>query len=134
MATNLCSKIGDAYMAVCNNGVDGNVFDHAIRVLELCMDVLKFMGQQTQFHVRIGVATGPLIEGVLSGAKLSFDVWGDTVNVASRLQNLADTDGVIVCPRTYAESNFKYDYKPMKQMEVKGKGMIETYTLLGKKK
>ncbi len=70
--------IGDAYMAVCTSG-GGTVFDFAIRMMEFALEVVEFIKKNTQFHVRIGIATGQLIQGVLSGAKLSFDIWGDTV-------------------------------------------------------
>lgn len=70
--------IGDAYMAVCTSS-GGMLFDYAVRMMEFGLEVIDFVKKSTQFHVRVGIATGPLIEGVLSGAKLSFDVWGDTV-------------------------------------------------------
>lgn len=66
--------IGDAYMAVCSAGILGETFDYPIRVLEMCLKVLEYTKKTTNFEVRIGVATGPMVQGVLSGAKLSYDV------------------------------------------------------------
>jgi class 3 adenylate cyclase len=103
--------IGDSYMAVCTTGSENTIFDYAIRIMEMIRCVRDYMDKHhTQYKLRIGVATGMLIQGVLSGSKLSYDVWSDTVNVASRLQHLASAGQVYVCARTYAQTHFKYHY------------------------
>lgn len=115
-------------MAVCTCGTKKNVFDFAIRCVELALQVRNFV-QSTAYKTRIGIATGTFIQGVLSGNKLSFDVWGDCVNIASRLQHLANAGEIMVDARTYDETSYKYKYHPCNVRQVKGKGEMQTYMI-----
>lgn len=97
LAVEKLKTIGDAYMAVCSCGSKKNVFDYAIRTVEMALNVRDFMAS-TVYKVRIGIATGTFIQGVLSGNKLSFDVWGDSVNVASvRLNSMSNAIALATC-------------------------------------
>jgi len=123
--------IGDCYMAMCPDvdvNTDTQTYDYAIRVIEMVVMAIEFIRNETYFHVRCGAATGPVIQGVLSGKKLSFDIWGDTVNIAARLQSMSEIDGVTVDSQTYSETNFKYKYE-QKKVSVKGKGDILAFNL-----
>ncbi len=95
--------IGDAYMAAA--GCPQSAKDHAQRVAYLALEMLKSLHSfnkrhQTRFDIRIGIHTGPLIGGVISGKRISFDIWGETVNLTSRLQNAAEPGEIIVSDET----------------------------------
>jgi len=121
-------------MIACTTGTtSARVFDYAIRIVEFCLAAIFYTKTQTKFHVRAGVGTGPIIQGVLSGSKVSFDVWSDAVNMAARLQKKADSDTIMVDSKTYEMTNFKYDYR-INQYEIKGKeGIQDCYALTRKK-
>jgi len=125
--------IGDIYMVACTSGTTTTrVFDYAIRLCEFCWSAIQFTKNESKFHVRAGVGTGNIIQGVLSGSRVSFDIWSDCVNVAARLQKKADPDGIMVCNNTYNHTNFKYDFR-INQLEIKGKGIMDCYMLARKK-
>jgi len=132
-----CEKIktiGDCYMAICTSTKgETSVFDYAIRIIEMALEIIAHIQAETKFDIRAGIATGSMVQGVLSGKKLAFDVWGEVVNLSSRLQSLADKSTILVCSRTYKESNFKYIFSQSKTLNVKGKGEVDTYMLDPKK-
>jgi class 3 adenylate cyclase len=75
-----------------------------------CVDIMKLRRATAQskhaFSLRVGVATGQITSGVVSCSRLAFDAWGVPMNLASRLQNLAPKDGVLVCSRTREEAAY----------------------------
>lgn len=123
--------IGDCMMAVC--GVPTRYMDHPVRTIEMAMAVMNYMATEEQFSVRIGVCTGPLIAGVLDGKKMAYDIWGDTVNTASRLETLAPHGGVCVSQSTRDETAHKFIYSDSKIEDIKGKGPLPVYILQGRK-
>lgn len=122
--------IGDIYMCCC--GHVNTLYDHAVKMVEFCLDVIDYM-KTTTFGVRVGVSTGPMISGVLNGTKLSFDLWGDTVNVASRLEHVCPINRVCVSSQTYEETRFKYKFDPVQSREIKGKGIMQYYFVQDRK-
>ncbi len=128
--------IGDAYMAVA--GVPHPRPDHveaaALAALEMQAALARLNAEMdTALHMRVGLDCGPVVAGVLGTHKFSYDVWGDTVNTASRLQTLAAPGEVQVSERVYRRLHSRFDLTPRGDLDVKGKGKMTTYRLQGKR-
>jgi class 3 adenylate cyclase len=125
--------IGDAYMAVA--GLPMPRSDHAEAVadmaLELQQEITHVAGGVLQ--VRIGIHTGPVVAGVIGKKKFSYDLWGDTVNTASRMESHGVAGQIQVTEATYEHLRCKYLFEQRGAIEVKGKGKLMTYLLMGKK-
>jgi class 3 adenylate cyclase/soluble cytochrome b562 len=127
--------IGDGYMVA--GGVPDPRPDHAVAVAEMALAMedatviatraLGVLGQP--LRVRIGIHTGPLVAGVLGTNKLIYDVWGDTVNIASRMEKYGEPGRVHVSAATRALLGDRYRFECRGKIEVKGKGKMETYFL-----
>jgi class 3 adenylate cyclase len=84
-------------------------------------------------EVRIGIDTGPVVAGVIGRAKFSYDLWGDTVNTASRMQSHASRGAIQVTARTFDRLRHRYELRARGTIEVKGKGLMRPYLLLGRR-
>jgi class 3 adenylate cyclase len=128
--------IGDAYMAVA--GAPTPMADHADAAVGMAADILADAGAVTwpsgdPIVVRVGVATGPAVAGVIGNRRYAYDLWGDTVNVASRLEEHAGPGRVLVSEPTAAELTDRYDFGPPEILDVKGKGPTTVRVLLGRR-
>jgi class 3 adenylate cyclase len=85
----------------------------------------------TDFQLRIGVHTGQAVAGVIGTAKFSYDVWGDTVNLASRLESTGEPGTVSVSADVVAAVADGFRFEPAGRREMKGRGQVEVYHLLG---
>lgn len=128
--------IGDAYMAA--SGLPVRSSDHAPRLAGMALDMLDVVAKlraQTGLgvQIRIGIASGPVMAGVIGRQKFSYDVWGDTVNLAARLESLSTPGRVLLCPacRGRLEGGFNFDSRGA--IEVKGIGLVETWYLAGRR-
>jgi class 3 adenylate cyclase len=128
--------IGDAYM-VCG-GVPMTRSDHAEAVCEMairmrdCVDAIaEELG--TDLRVRIGVHTGPVIAGVIGKKKFIYDVWGDTVNTASRMESHGIPRAIHVSDATFEATKDLFEFESRGTIAVKGKGDMQTYLLLRRK-
>jgi adenylate cyclase len=83
--------------------------------------------------VRIGIDTGPVVAGVIGRAKFIYDLWGDTVNTASRMESHAPPGTIQVTERTYERLRERYELVPRGTVEIKGKGQMTTYLLLSRR-
>jgi class 3 adenylate cyclase len=117
--------IGDAYMAVA--GVPEPVDDPAGRALEMALDLVDVLdamrwpsGERVQ--ARIGIALGPVVAGVVGRRKFAYDVWGDTVNLASRLESTGRAGRILVSEALSERVAGRYDFGPVELLELKGKG------------
>ena len=81
------------------------------------------------FGVRIGINTGPVVGGVIGKKKFIYDVWGDTVNVASRMESTGAPGAVQVSHETYRRISNMYVFEDRGEIEVKGKGMMRTWLI-----
>ncbi len=126
--------IGDAYMVAAGIPQPHEQPTEAIADMALAMrPALARVAADTglPLEVRIGIDTGPVIAGVIGRAKFIYDLWGDTVNTASRMQSLAPRGAIQVTPRTFDRLRAGYDLEPRGFIEIKGKGPLETHLLIG---
>ncbi|HEX8796749.1 MAG TPA: adenylate/guanylate cyclase domain-containing protein [Polyangiaceae bacterium] len=127
--------IGDAYMVV--GGLNGGK-DHAVALTELALDMLEAIEKLRvrygeDFSVRIGINTGPVVGGVIGKKKFIYDVWGDTVNIASRMESAGVAGSVQVSDETYRRIRAMYEFEDRGEIEVKGKGPMRTWLVKARK-
>ncbi|MEA5603429.1 adenylate/guanylate cyclase domain-containing protein [Nostoc sp. UHCC 0252] len=124
--------IGDAYMAVA--GLPNQSKNHASVIANMALGMQKaittFNTENNQlFRIRIGVSTGPVVAGVIGLKKFAYDLWGDTVNTASRMESHGIAGSIQVCEATYQLLKDKYLFEKRGLIQVKGKGEMMTYIL-----
>jgi len=127
--------IGDAYMVV--GGLPKPRSDHAEAVAELALNMLArvdqgFPGIQPPIQLRIGLNTGPVVAGIIGRSKFSYDLWGDTVNLASRMESGGLPGRIQVPESVYQRLRDRYRFEPRGEIEVKGMGRIPTWFLVGR--
>jgi adenylate cyclase len=127
--------IGDAYMVAA--GLPSEREDHveaiADMALEMGSEAKRCVGESAPpLEVRIGIDTGPVVAGVIGRAKFTYDLWGDTVNTASRMESHGVPGAIQVTERAYERLRERYELRRRGTIEVKGKGPMTTYLLLGK--
>ncbi|MEH2444039.1 adenylate/guanylate cyclase domain-containing protein [Nostoc sp.] len=124
--------IGDAYMAVA--GLPNQSNDHAPTIANMALDmqiaIATFNAENNQlFSIRIGISTGPVVAGVIGLKKFAYDLWGDTVNTASRMESHGIAGSIQVCEATYQLLKDRYLLEKRGLIQVKGKGEMMTYIL-----
>jgi class 3 adenylate cyclase len=124
--------IGDSYMVV--GGLPTPRSDHAEAVARMALDMLKGIAKINSrkgqaLSLRIGIHTGPVIAGVIGTRKFIYDLWGDTVNIASRMESHGLPDCIQVTETTQALLSGKFVFEKRGLIEVKGKGEMITYFL-----
>jgi len=124
--------IGDAYLAVC--GLPIEVADHANRIIEAALDIQDFMQTNNgKFQIRIGINTGPVIAGIVGVKKFAYDIWGDTVNMASRMESNSEAGKINISQATYELVKDTFKCTSRGKIHAKGKGEIEMYFVEGRK-
>lgn len=128
--------MGDCYMAV--GGLPITREDHAEIVAEMALEMVpaleelnKQWGEQVQ--IRIGINTGPVVAGVIGKSKFVYDIWGDAVNVASRMESHGVVGRIQVSENTYQLLQAKYDFEERGVIDIKNKGEMRAYLLVGRK-
>jgi class 3 adenylate cyclase len=126
--------IGDAYMAVA--GAPVSMPDHSGAALAMAVEILEGCGELRwpsgdPIVVRGGVATGPAVAGVIGERKFAYDVWGDTVNLASRLEEQGEPGQFLIAERTAEDAADRYTVGPVRVLDIKGKGPTRARALLG---
>ncbi len=128
--------IGDAYMVVA--GIPQPIANHAVAIAHMGMDMLDAIMEFSKKHnseltIRIGIHTGPVVAGVIGTKKFIYDLWGDTVNTASRMESHGVPGRVHVSAATFALLTGVFELEPREPIEIKGKGRMQTYLIVGKR-
>lgn len=126
--------IGDAYMIV--GGLPEPRTDHAEAVARMALEMLStitilrsLLG--IDLSVRIGIHTGSVVAGVIGTKKFAYDLWGDTVNTASRMESQGEAGKIQCSQETYSVLKEQFIFEEREKIEVKGKGMMHTWFLIG---
>ncbi len=126
--------IGDSYM--CAGGLPVPTADHAAKVVIAALEIQEFMEQhqreragqgKARFEARIGIHTGPVVAGIVGVKKFAYDIWGDTVNIASRMESSGEAGKVNISGSTYASVKDKFMCQYRGKIEAKNKGEIDMY-------
>ena len=125
--------IGDAYM--CAGGLHDNEKDHASRMVLAAMEIASFVEETKNdlaasdltFDIRIGINTGPVVAGVVGTNKFAYDIWGDAVNVASRMESNSEAGKINISENTYELIKDGYDCTFRGEIEVKNRGSLKMY-------
>jgi class 3 adenylate cyclase/NAD(P)-dependent dehydrogenase (short-subunit alcohol dehydrogenase family) len=128
--------IGDCYMAV--GGIPQPREDHAERVASAALDMLPALSNlgarlELPLSVRIGLHSGDVVAGVIGRQKFIYDLWGDTVNTASRMESHGVGDHIQCTDAVRSLLDHRYEFELRGDVEVKGKGLMPTYFLTGAK-
>jgi class 3 adenylate cyclase len=132
LALEKIKTIGDGYMVA--GGVPDELRDHAAAVAEMALGMREVAAEVAAeigepLRLRIGMHSGPLIAGVIGTHKFAYDVWGDTVNTASRMEQSGEPGRIHVSAATRALLGDRFCFEPRGNLEVKGKGAMETFFL-----
>lgn len=124
--------VGDAYMAVC--GLPILVPNHAERMVRMAIRMVHITREHAMEHgvsmkLRVGINSGPVVAGVIGKSKYIYDLWGDTVNLASRMESGGIPDSVQVTRPVYEKLKDQFVFEARGEIEVKGKGNVEAWVL-----
>ena len=137
--------IGDAYMVA--GGLDlhhrydaahSPAVDYSTAICELALDMRDYMITQSgvkraRLQIHVGIGTGPVVAGVIGMKKFIYDLWGDTVNIASRVTSEATAGMILLDATTYRRVRHSFEFEGPNTISVKGKGEVTVYRLLGRK-
>ena len=127
--------IGDSYMVAA--GVPEARLDHAEVLAELSLEMMAAVRTQTfnghRLALRIGINSGPVVAGVIGTRKFSYDLWGDTVNTASRIEQYGLSGEIQISHTTREQIGNRFHIEEREPIEMKGKGLMQVYLLKGRK-
>ncbi|MCH5149352.1 MAG: hypothetical protein J1G30_01685 [Spirochaetales bacterium] len=130
MGVEKIKTLGDAYIAVC--GIPNEDTNHALHILEFARGILKDIEEHNKvsavkFSMRIGINSGEVTAGIIGKTKFIYDIWGDAVNVASRMENCGVENKITVSESTYELTKYFIKYYEEDTVEVKGKGTMRIF-------
>jgi len=128
--------MGDSYM--CTGGIHLNKEDHAIKMVHAAFEIariteevkIKNKDNIMPYEIRIGINTGPVVAGVVGTQKFAYDIWGDTVNVAARMETNSETGRINISENTYELIKDEFECEYRGKMKVKNKGMMKMYYVI----
>jgi class 3 adenylate cyclase len=128
--------IGDAYMVV--GGLPTPRADHAVAVAEMALDMQRVIRRVdtlggVPLNLRIGLSSGPVVAGIIGSKKFIYDLWGDTVNIASRMESQGELGCIQVSGATHELLTGTHVLRERGPIEIRGKGEMNTYFLVGRK-
>lgn len=127
--------IGDCYMVA--SGVPRSRRDHARALVNFALDMQDEISRRTfgerRLAFRIGINSGPVVAGVIGRKKFSYDLWGETVNMASRMESHGHSGVIQITRNTFDLISGEFDCEPKGTIEVKGVGLVETWWVTGRK-
>ncbi len=128
--------IGDCYMVA--SGLPEKNADHAIHITNFALDMLDVMalmniGKEEPIILRIGINSGPVVAGVIGKKKFIYDLWGDTVNVASRMETNGIAGQIQITEATFNLVSGHFEIIERGEINIKGKGMLPTFIVSGRK-
>ena len=129
--------IGDAYL--CVSGLPDTRDHNAVNVINAAMEIIDIIKEQQAnsdsgfFDIRIGIHTGPLVAGVVGDKKFAYDIWGDTVNTAARMEQSSESNRINISQSTYELVKDKFQCSFRGKQPAKNKGLIEMYFVEYKK-
>ena len=128
--------IGDAYMVVAGAPIPRD--DHAQAVADLAIGMIKALANYndqhgTKYALRVGVNSGPVVAGIIGTKKFSYDLWGDTVNVASRMESHGVPGEIQISESTYDLLRTQYQVEDRGEIKIKGKALMRCYLLKGRR-
>ena len=126
--------IGDSFMVA--SGVPKPRADHAQAIARLALDMIAYLSDtaskgERNLQFRIGINSGPAVAGVIGRTKFHYDIWGDAVNTASRMESHGEPGKIQITRTTYDLIKDEFECLPRGAIEVKGKGMMNTWFLQG---
>ena len=130
--------VGDAY--ICVGGMPALTFTHAVDIVNAAIEIRNFMLQRKEekeakgeipFELRIGIHTGPVVAGIVGVKKYAYDIWGDTVNLAARMEQNSDAGKINISGSTYELVKTKFTCEYRGKIEAKNKGEIDMYFVEG---
>jgi len=124
--------IGDSYMAVC--GLSVPYLDHDKRAIDFALDMLSVVRRFNhergfQLNVSVGINSGDVVAGIVGSNKFIYDVWGDTINIASALKTACPPGAILISEDVYARLGDIYDFKVFEAMVENGKGPLKAWQL-----
>ena len=113
-------------------GLPETVPDHTERLVRLALEMLAVIGRVRDetalgLQIRIGIASGPVMAGVIGTRKFTYDVWGDAVNLAARLEGLSAPGRILICPVCQARLARTFELESRGRINIKGVGMQEAW-------
>ena len=128
--------IGDAYMVA--GGLLDAQPDHVEAVAELSLAMLESVREAGRridepLQIRIAIHTGPVVAGIIGTHKFIYDIWGDTVNTASRMESHGAPDEILVSAETHGRLQGRFAFSPRGLLDLRGKGPIEAFVLRGRR-
>ncbi len=131
--------VGDAYM--CAGGLPFPTKNHSSKMLDAAIEMAQFVEEakinfsqnEAPFEVRIGINTGPVVAGVVGTKKFAYDIWGDTVNIAARMESGSETGRINISENTYELIKGEFECEYRGEIEAKNRGMLKMYFVKARK-